>query len=488
MLIFPPGSTNAKLKHLATAILDWRIDVIECANPEQHVKHLAQSSNVSFLPSPASSTFSRQIRSSRGSVSSFELSRGAPYPLPASRVPPESSRSRSPSSSDVFSEFELSSDELDDGYSFVCVDDIDPSPSRSSSIVDLVPGECSATTSSVTHLFSSFFKRQQAVTPPPVTTNPMLYQESTVASIPPSLLLATATVGQISNPGGGSSGSSLRHVPGSRDAKGVLQWSEGIDPYIREPDSIEAIQAQSDCAASEICLDVFGEPRRVSVDSQNGNTMALERPVTPPSADVYKQSIVHCEAPPPVFVRSSQPAGPIRICDMPTVTQFAKISPTGSKTSKPNSSTSTPVTAPPPPATKPPSKSSSPVSTSSKVSPPTSKASSNCSIPASTSSKIPPPPASKASGKSSSPAAATSSANTDARFTILVEVLRNLQKEGAACPDWSIVGSKLIKRDPGIYKKAGCSRLKTYLELAQNNGIIDMGSVGKDDAWVRLRK
>jgi len=71
-----------------------------------------------------------------------------------------------------------------------------------------------------------------------------------------------------------------------------------------------------------------------------------------------------------------------------------------------------------------------------------------------------------------------------------VEVLRKLREEGETQPEWarSNLGSLLFERDPNLYKKAGCSRMKKYLELASKKGVVVLGNVGASDAWVKLKE
>lgn len=501
VLIFPPNSTNPRLKDLASAVLDWRLDVVDCVNPSQHVQHLVPKTGSSFLPSPASSTLSMEVRQSRGgSVSSLELSRASPERSGSSvRGRPNSlSITRAPSVSEEFSVCDLGLDEKEDVESFVCIDDPDQTFSRTPSNADPEPVERPALTTSVTDLFSSFFRRRQTETlpspplpalakgkSPSLDLDPRFSPKPRDASPSASVKVASAAsivVQKRSAPeptiAGPSSGWSHGSAKVSLE-KDILQWSAGTtsglgDAGCTSADRSPSQEAVSEYAESEICLDVFGVPKPTPVSQGfvNSTDSIQKRPASLPMSDVYN---TNTEAVPP---RSSQPAGPVYTCG-PSTTVF-NVPPPAPSASKKQSGSSTiltkvvsiPSQAPAPPASK---KQSGSGTSSTKVvntPPPVSKKQSGSST------------ASSTKGKSS----VQSSAQPDARFTVLVEVLQLLRQKGNARPAWSRIGTLLFERDQKLYKKAGCSRMKQYLELASENGVITMGNVGTSEAWLKLNE
>ena len=116
----------------------------------------------------------------------------------------------------------------------------------------------------------------------------------------------------------------------------------------------------------------------------------------------------------------------------------------------------------------------------------------------STSKATPPPspPQKKPTSSPKAPAATASTSKTpvsnssttvDSRFTLLVTVLREFRNSGNMNPGWSIVGTELLKRDAKVYKKAGVgNKLSKFLELAQANGVVELGNVGTNGAWIKL--
>jgi hypothetical protein len=58
------------------------------------------------------------------------------------------------------------------------------------------------------------------------------------------------------------------------------------------------------------------------------------------------------------------------------------------------------------------------------------------------------------------------------QFKILVDILRNKQADGVHRPNWASLGTPLLAKDTGVYKKAGANKLSKYLTLAQEAGII----------------
>lgn len=530
VLIFPPNSTNPRFKDLASAVLDWRSDVVDCVDPSQHVQRLLPKTSSSFLPSPASSMFSMEVRPSRGgSVSSLELSRASPERSRSSgRGSPNSlSITRAPSVSEEFSVCDLGLDEKEDVESFVCIDDADQTFSRAPSNADPEPVERPALTTSVTDLFSSLFKRRQTETlpspplpalakgkSPSLDLDPRFSPKPRDASPSASVKVASAAsivVQKRSAPeptiAGPSSGWSHGSAKVSLE-KDILQWSAGTtsglgDAGCTSADRSPSQEALSEYAESEICLDVFGEPKPTPVSQGfvNSTDSTQKRPASLPMSDVYNTNI---EAVPP---RSSQPAGPVHTCELST-TRFNIPPPTPPASKKQNgsSTSSTKVINKPPPASsasKKQSGSSTLSTTKFNIPPPAPPASKKKSGSGTPSTKVAnnPPPAPPASSKQSGSSTASStkekssvqsnvqsSVQPDTRFTVLVEVLRQLRKEGQTRPEWSVIGTRLMKRDSDLYKKAGCSRMKTYLELASKSGLIVLGKVGTDGAWVQLNE
>ncbi|TDL17028.1 hypothetical protein BD410DRAFT_843961 [Rickenella mellea] len=69
----------------------------------------------------------------------------------------------------------------------------------------------------------------------------------------------------------------------------------------------------------------------------------------------------------------------------------------------------------------------------------------------------------------------------------LVLILTRLHANGTDKPLWSQVGAELRNIDPLVYKKAGLTKMKQYLEMAETAGIVKLGntySLGRE--WVQL--
>lgn len=523
VLIFPPNSTNPRLKDLASAVLDWRLDVVDCVNPSQHVQHLVPKTGSSFLPSPASSTLSMEVRQSRGgSVSSLELSRASPERSGSSvRGRPDSlSITRAPSVSEEFSVCDLGLDEKEDVESFVCIDDTDDTLSRTQSNADPEPVERPALTTSATDLFSSFFKRRQTVTIPspplPALANgkgssskPDPCSSPKPGDASPSASVKVASAASIAvqrrlAPEPTIAGPSSGWPHGSAKAslkENILQWSAWTTPGLGDPgctgaDRSPSQEVQSEYAESEICLDVFGvsKPTTVSQGIVNSTDSIQKRPASLSMGDVYNTNIE------PTPARSSQPAGPVYTCESTTMYKIPPTAPPASN--KQNaSSTSTKVINKSPPAPSASKKQSGSSTTLTKVvsipsqapAPPASKKQSGSGTSSTKVVNTPPPVSKKQSGSSTASStkgksSVQSSAQPDARFTVLVEVLQLLRQKGNARPAWSSIGTLLFERDQKLYKKAGCSRMKQYLELASENGVITMGNVGTSEAWLKLNE
>lgn len=507
VLIFPPNQTTANLKHLASVVLNWRADVLDCVDPGQHVQRLLPKTGSSFLPSPASSTFSREITpSTGGSVSSLELSRASPEPSGTSGRDSLTNLSivRSPSASADFSVCDLTFDEKEDVESFVCVDEVDEASSHVPSNADSKPDERPALTTSVTELFSSFFKRRSTETIPspplpalakgkdPSSSPDLRTSQRPVDVSSPARVKDSSTTSLIAGQkipapepttAGPSSGWSLGSAKASLE-KDILQWSAGTTPYPGGPgctgtDRSPPQEVQSEYAESEICLDVFGvsKPTTVSQGIVNSTDSIQKRPASLPMGDAYNTNIK------PIPSRGSQPTGPVYTCELSTTTfNIPPPAPPASKKQSGSGTFSTKVINNPPPAPSASKKQSGSSTLASKVvnnPPPALPASSKLSGSST---------ASSTKGKSSVQSNVQNSAQPDARFTVLVEVLRKLRKEGQTRPEWSVIGSELMKRCSDLYKKAGCSRMKTYLELASKSGLIVLGQVGTDGAWVQLNE
>lgn len=68
-----------------------------------------------------------------------------------------------------------------------------------------------------------------------------------------------------------------------------------------------------------------------------------------------------------------------------------------------------------------------------------------------------------------------------AEFAVLVEILQVLRSKGDVRPVFSTLGTLVLKRDPNAYSRAGCTKLKSYVELARKANLVN---VGPD--WVEL--
>lgn len=524
VLIFPPNQTNVNLKDLASVVLDWRADVLDCVDPGQHVQRLLPKTSSSFLPSPASSTFSREITPSRGgSVSSLELLRASPEPSGPSGRDSLTNLSivRSPSTSADFSVCNLTFDEKEDIESFVCVDEVDEVSSHVPSNADSKPDERPALTTSVTDLFSSFFKRRptETIPSPPLPalakgkgpssspdprTSPRSVDVSSPARVKDSSTISLIAGQKRAAPeptiAGPSSGWSLGSAKASLE-KDILQWSAGTTPCLGGPgctgtDRSPSQEVQSEYAESEICLDVFGVPKTTPVSQGivNSTDSIQKQHASLSMGDVYNTNIE------PTPARSSQPAGPVYTCESTTMYKIPPTAPPASN--KQNaSSTSTKVINKSPPAPSASKKQSGSSTTLTKVvsipsqapAPPASKKQSGSGTSSTKVVNTPPPVSKKQSGSSTASStkgksSVQSSAQSDARFTVLVEVLQLLRQKGNARPAWSSIGTLLFERDQKLYKKAGCSRMKQYLELASENGVITMGNVGTSEAWLKLNE
>jgi hypothetical protein len=72
-------------------------------------------------------------------------------------------------------------------------------------------------------------------------------------------------------------------------------------------------------------------------------------------------------------------------------------------------------------------------------------------------------------------------------FDLLVEVLEKFRLAGEPQPRRSRVGNELLRRNPLLYHRAGCSSFKEYIELAVAEGIVLIGG-DKGLAWVTLNE
>jgi len=68
------------------------------------------------------------------------------------------------------------------------------------------------------------------------------------------------------------------------------------------------------------------------------------------------------------------------------------------------------------------------------------------------------------------------------KFVVLVDILQLLRKKGDIRPTFTAVGTLILKRDPEVYGRAGCTKLKKYVELAREAKLVN---VGPD--WVELK-
>lgn len=72
-------------------------------------------------------------------------------------------------------------------------------------------------------------------------------------------------------------------------------------------------------------------------------------------------------------------------------------------------------------------------------------------------------------------------------FDLLIEVMEKFRLANEPKPRRSRVGNELLRRNPLLYHRAGCSSFKEYIELAVKEGIVSIGG-DKGLAWVCLNE
>jgi len=75
-----------------------------------------------------------------------------------------------------------------------------------------------------------------------------------------------------------------------------------------------------------------------------------------------------------------------------------------------------------------------------------------------------------------------SASQTTSKFAVLVDVLKELRSKNNIRPQLGTVGESLLKRDPNIYRRVGCTKLKKYVEMAREAKLVNAGR-----NWVELR-
>ncbi|PPQ72083.1 hypothetical protein CVT26_006718 [Gymnopilus dilepis] len=70
-------------------------------------------------------------------------------------------------------------------------------------------------------------------------------------------------------------------------------------------------------------------------------------------------------------------------------------------------------------------------------------------------------------------------------FKVLVRCLQLHRSKGAYCPTWSLISYQVNEKGT-TYQKAGVSKFKQYIALAEKAGIVEYGAVA-NDGWVRLK-
>ena len=73
------------------------------------------------------------------------------------------------------------------------------------------------------------------------------------------------------------------------------------------------------------------------------------------------------------------------------------------------------------------------------------------------------------------------------RFRDLIQVLNGLRLAEVPEPRFSIVGPRLLQKNPTIYKDAGVTKFKEYVEAAVEAGVITVRGVNGGDGWLKLR-
>ncbi|KAG8893498.1 hypothetical protein FRC01_013554 [Tulasnella sp. 417] len=73
------------------------------------------------------------------------------------------------------------------------------------------------------------------------------------------------------------------------------------------------------------------------------------------------------------------------------------------------------------------------------------------------------------------------------KFLVLVQELEAMKKEGSPEPLWSAVCLRVYKRLPSVLAKAGVTKWKAYMLLAQKEGIVDLKIPRPGDETVSLK-
>ena len=69
-------------------------------------------------------------------------------------------------------------------------------------------------------------------------------------------------------------------------------------------------------------------------------------------------------------------------------------------------------------------------------------------------------------------------------YVLLVKILQGHRKKGITHSYRSVIASKMAHEQP-TYRRAGVNTFAEFMELADRNGVVELGGNGKD-AWVRL--
>lgn len=79
--------------------------------------------------------------------------------------------------------------------------------------------------------------------------------------------------------------------------------------------------------------------------------------------------------------------------------------------------------------------------------------------------------------------------NPDKRFALLIDILESYAQKGSNKIKCSELGTALLKRDKGVYERAGVGKLKSYVGLAVSTGLVKATKPNaKGEIWVELIK
>ncbi|KAL1675071.1 NYN domain-containing protein [Schizophyllum commune] len=75
------------------------------------------------------------------------------------------------------------------------------------------------------------------------------------------------------------------------------------------------------------------------------------------------------------------------------------------------------------------------------------------------------------------------------QFRLLVRILHEYRETGQASPNRGLIGSALVQRDKGVYKKAGVENFREYVASAEKAGIVVLGGDPEGGhTWIALEK